>query len=150
MITESLKATGELQITLRDANGNIKEQKTVPNLVVTVGRNAIASRLTGTATAVMSHMSVGTSSTAPSIAHTTLIAEIGGSRTGLTVAGGTAVANEVTYACTFPGGVGTGAVTEAGLFNAGSGGTMLARTVFSVVNKDAADALTISWKISIT
>lgn len=149
MINESLKATGELQIVLRDANGNIKEQKTVPNLVVTVGRNAIASRLTGTATAVMSHMAVGTSSTAASAGQTTLVAEIGASRTALAVAGGTAAANEVTYSCTFPAGTGTGAVTEAGLFNAASAGTMLARTVFSVVNKDVADALTITWKISI-
>ena len=44
----------------------------------------------------------------------------------------------------------TGAVTEAGIFNAASGGTMLCRTVFSVVNKGADDSLSVTWTITLT
>ena len=47
-------------------------------------------------------------------------------------------------------GPGTGAITEAGLFDAASGGDMLARTVFSVVNKGASDSITITWTITIS
>lgn len=150
MINETIKTTGELHIVLRDANGNIKEQKTVPNLVVTIGKNVIASRLTGIATAVMSHMAVGTSSTAPIAADTTLGIEIAASRTALTTAGGVAAGNVVTFTTTFGAGVGTGAVVEAAIFNAATAGSMLCRTVFSVVNKDAADTMTISWAVTIS
>jgi hypothetical protein len=55
-----------------------------------------------------------------------------------------------TYVASFPAGTGTGAVTEAGIFNASSGGTMLCRTVFSVVNKGADDAMSITWTITVS
>ena len=42
-------------------------------------------------------------------------------------------------------GTGTGAVTEAGILNASSSGTLLCRTEFSVVNKGSADSMTITW-----
>lgn len=149
MINDSIKASGELQIVLRDANGNIKEERQIPNMVVTVGKNLIASRLTGTASAVMSHMAVGTTNTAPIAGNTTLGAEIAASRTGLTTPGGVAVLADVTYVATFGPGVGTGAIVEAGIFNAASAGVMLARTVFLVVNKAVDDSLTVTWKITI-
>ena len=154
MIIDNIKAIGELQLVLRDENGNIKEDRTVPNLVVTVGKNLIASRLTGTAANVMSHMAVGTSSTTPAAGDTTLGAEIAGSRTALNVAGGTAVLGDITYVAAFAAGVGTGAIVEAGIFNAasGSGGfvnTMLCHTTFLVINKGVSDSLTITWKVTI-
>jgi len=46
-------------------------------------------------------------------------------------------------------GYGTGAVSEAGIFNASSAGDMLARTVFSTINKAAADTLGITWTITV-
>ena len=146
---ETIKATGQLNIVLRDQFGNIKDDRTVPNLVVTVGKNAIASRLAGTATAVMSHMAVGTSSVAPIAANTALGAEIAGSRTALTVAGGTATNADVNYSASFAAGVGTGAIVEAGIFNASTAGVMLCQTTFSVVNKGALDSLTLSWKVTV-
>lgn len=147
MIQDTVKAVGELHIVLRDANGNIKEDRTVPNMVVTVGKNLIASRLVGTSSSVMSHMEVGTSATAPVAGNTTLGAAIAGSRVGLTSS--TNVNADVTYVATFGPTIGTGAITEAGIFNAPTAGTMLCRTTFLVVNKAAEDSLTISWKVSI-
>lgn len=148
MINDKIKTLGELEIILRDKDGNIKVQKTVPNLVVTEGKRVIASRLVGTASAIMSHMAVGTSSTGQVAADTTLGAEIALSRTALT--SGTSSNNEVTYIATFPAGTGTGAITEAGIFNASTAGSMICRTTFAVVNKDIGDALTINWKITIS
>lgn len=148
MIQENLKATGELQIILRDANGNIKEQKTVPNLVVTAGKNFIASSMlktTSNSPVAMTHMGLGTGNTAANAADTALQTAIG-TRSTVTPS---VLNNVVTYSATFAAGNGTGAITEAGVFNASSAGTMLCRTVFSVVNKDAGDSLTINWNITI-
>ena len=149
MINDNIKATGELTVVLKDGNGNTKEERKIPNLVVTVGKNFIASRMTSAPPAVMSHMAVGSTNTAPVAADTTLAAQLG-TRAALTVVGGTAVANVITYNATFAPGIGTGAIVEAGIFNASTAGTMLARTVFSVVNKDAADTLTVSWALTIS
>ena len=55
-----------------------------------------------------------------------------------------------TYVGTFPAGTGTGAVTEAGILNASSGGTLLCRTEFNVVNKGASDAMTITWTVTVS
>ena len=140
-----VKATGALQVVLKDEFGNIKEERHIPNLVVTVGKNFIASRMVGTASAVMSHMAVGTSATAPADANTTLGAEIG----RVALASSTASGNVVTYTANFPAGTGTGALTEAGILNAATNGTLLCRTVFSVVNKAAADTLSITWNVTI-
>jgi hypothetical protein len=145
MINEKINATGELKIVLRDKDGNVKMEKTEKNLVVTSGKTFIASRMVGTGSAVMSHMAVGTSTTAPVAGQTTLVSEIARAA----IVSGNSAANVVTYSAVFAAGVGTGAITEAGILNAGAAGTMLSRTVFSVVNKEADDSLTINWQITI-
>lgn len=146
-IQDAIKMTGRLNIVLTDEHGNVKEEHEVDNLVVTAGKGFIASRIKDATAAVMSHMAVGTSSTAPTVGDTTLGAEIASSRTALTST--TVTTNSVAYVCTFGTGVGTGAVTEAGIFNASSAGTMLCRTTFSVINKGASDTLTITWTVTV-
>jgi hypothetical protein len=98
-----------------------------------------------TATA-MSHMAIGTGTTAAAAGQTTLTTEANRQALTSTNVSGAAV----TYSATFGAGNGTGAITEAGLFNASSGGTMLCRTVFSVINKGAADTLTVSWTVTVS
>lgn len=150
---ETIKATGKVNIVLHDENGNVKEERNIDNLVVTVGKAALTSRLIGTATNVMSHMEVGTNNTAAAAAQSALLAAVAGSRTALTSSTQTTSSttnDSVQYVCTFPAGTGTGALTEAGIFNAASAGTMLCRTVFSVVNKGAADAMTITWTVTLS
>jgi hypothetical protein len=61
----------------------------------------------------------------------------------------TVTSNAVAYVATFPAGTDTGAVTEAGILNASSNGTLLCRTVFSVINKGAADTLGITWTVTV-
>jgi len=92
----------------------------------------------------MSHMAVGTGSTAAAASDSALGSE--SARVALTST--TVNNNEITYVATYPSGTGTGALTEAGILNASSSGTMLCRTVFSVVNKGASDAMTITWTIT--
>lgn len=145
MLNETLKATGKLDIVVKDQNGQVKQELHVPNLVVTVGKEFIASRMCGASAGVMSYMAVGTNSTAPAGGDTTLGTEL--TRVALTSA--TPSTNVVTYVGDYPPGTGTGALTEAGIFNASSAGTMLCRTVFSVINKGSADTMTITWTVTI-
>lgn len=141
MLEEKMKLTGRLEIAL---NGEVVQ--TVDNLVVTTGRNYVASRMVGTAANVMSHMAVGSGTAAAALGDTALGTELG--RVSLTSSA--AADNVVTYVASFPAGTATGAVTEAGLFNAGTAGTMLCRTVFAVVNKGALDSMTISWTVTVS
>jgi hypothetical protein len=148
MFDESLKITGSLKIDVFGSDGSLKDSREVKNLVVTSGKTFIASRMVGTASNVMSHMELGTGTTAAAVGNTTLETVIAASRTALT--SGTSSTNVATYVASFPAGTGTGAVTEAGIFNASSAGTMLCRTVFSVVNKGVDDAMSITWTITVS
>lgn len=147
MINEALKLRGDLGIVLRDKDGNIKEQRTEKNLVVSAGLNFICDRMEGTSEAVMSHMAVGSGTTAAAAGDTDL-ESILGSREALDST--TVSDNTITYVSSFEAGEGTGAITEAGIFNASTAGTMLCRTVFSVVNKAADDTLQITWTITLS
>lgn len=150
MVNELIKATGELEITVYNSNNEIKEQVVVPNMVVTSGKEAIADRLIDTSTAVMSHMAIGTDNGTilPLAASNTNLGNIAGSR--ITFSGSPSRTGAVvTYSATFGPGVSTGAITEAGIFNASTGGDMLCRTIFPVVNKEAGDSMTINWNVTI-
>lgn len=143
---DGLVITGRLRIVLADAQGNIKEDFETENLVVTVGKNYIASRMKDATATAMSHMAVGTSGTAASAGDTALGAQVG-SRKALTST--TVTTNQVEYVANFAAGEGTGALQEAGVFNAASAGTMLVRTTFSVINKGASDTLGITWTVTV-
>ena len=149
MINENLKLSGQLNIVLKDKAGNVKEQREVKNLVVNAGLAFIISRMTGTSKAVMSHMALGSGSTAAAASQTDL-SSILGSREALassTISGSND--EKVVYVATFDAGDATGAVAEAGIFNASSSGDMLCRTVFGVVNKAADDTLSVTWTITL-
>jgi len=110
---------------------------------------------TGTATAhaqkaQMTHMAVGTDGTTAAAANTALLAEIAGGRNTLGTAGGTVTTNTIVYVATWAAGDGTGAIKEAGIFNASTAGDMFARTDFPVVNKGADDSMTITWTITVS
>jgi hypothetical protein len=148
MINDTFAMKGDLTITVKDAaTGTIKDQRELKNLVVTAGKGFIASRMAAASASVMGWIAVGTDSTAAAVGNTALGTEI--ARVATTVSGGTVSTNTVTYVSTFPAGTGTGALVEAGIFNASSAGTLLSRTVFSVVNKGSADEMTITWVITV-
>lgn len=147
-IVETVKATGQLSIKVTSAAGQVKENIVVPNLVVSVGKEFIAARMKDGGPVEMSHMAIGSGTTAAVVGNTGLETEQG--RVALQTAGGTVSGAVVTYEATFPAGTGTGAITEAGILNASSSGTMLCRTVFNVVNKGADDTLSITWTVTIS
>ena len=147
MINEELKLRGDVAIVLKDKDGNVKDSREIHNLVVSSGLEFICSRMAGTSAGVMSHMALGSGTTAASSGQTDLVSILG-SREALDST--SASSNTITYVSSFEAGEGTGAVTEAGVFNAASSGTMLCRTVFAVVNKAADDTMSVTWTITLT
>jgi len=142
---ETLKAKGQVKLELTRADGTV-ETIDIKNLVVNTGLNYIVSRMKDTTETAMSHMAIGSNNTAAAAGDTALGAELG----RVALASASATSAVVTYTATFPAGTGTGAVVEAGIFNNSTGGTMLCRTVFSVVNKGADDAMSVTWTVTIS
>jgi hypothetical protein len=146
MMNDGLKLRGDVALVLRDKKGNIKEERKIKNLIVDAGLNFICDRMKNDETA-MSHMGLGSGTTAADASDTSLESQLG-SREVLdsdTVSGST-----ITYTSSFEANDATGSVTEAAIFNAASGGTMLCRTVFAVVNKASDDSLSITWQITLS
>lgn len=141
---EKMNATGKVQVVLRDKDGKIKQEFETTNLVVDDGLDHIASRLNSTPTA-MSHMALGSGSTAAASSDTALGSELA----RVAFDSDNVTNNAIAYVATFSAGTATGSIEEAGVFNASSAGTMLCRTVFSVVNKAATDTLTVTWTVTI-
>lgn len=146
MINSEIKATGRLYVVLKDSSGQVKDSRDINNLVVTSGLGYIASRMKDATATAMSYMAIGTGTTAAAAGDTTLGTEL--DRNALTST--TVTGNQIEYVTSWAAGDGTGAITEAGIFNDVTAGTMLARTVFDVVNKAANDTLSITWTITLS
>lgn len=160
-----IECGGTLQIAHFGPDGELIEERMYSNIVTTVGKQWIAARMKSTlggyqSPAEMANMAVGGSATVglnptkttPGIDNTALsanptLSEL--ARVALTVPGGTVSGAVVTYAASFPANTGTGSLIEAGIFNANSGGTMLCKTSYDVVNKAANDSIAITWTVTI-
>jgi hypothetical protein len=144
MINDGFNLKGKVEVRLND-----EVVRNIDNLVVTDGKEFVASSMiktTSNSPAAMTHMGIGSGSTAAAAGNSALESQLG--RVALT--SGTVSGAVVTYVATFPAGTGTGAVTEAGILNASSSGDLLCRTVFSVVNKGASDSMTITWTVTVS
>jgi hypothetical protein len=140
MTNDFLSLRGDVSIKLNDEV--VLEKK---NLIVQVGKNYLANALTASATSPFTYMAVGTGTTAAALSDTALTSEL--ARQAFTSQSVTT--NVATIITTYAAGTGTGAITEAGIFNASSSGTLLSHVVFSAINKGSADSLTITWTITV-
>lgn len=143
-MTEYIKIVGDVEIVKKSSTGEILETVNVKNMVVTAGKEFIAARVVGAPTA-MSHMAIGSGTTEQVLGDTSLESELG--RAALVSS--SSAGRVATFTCTFDAGVGTGAITEAGIFNDATTGTMLCRTTFPVVNKSAGDIFDITWTLTV-
>lgn len=148
---DDLKPFGSFVIEHR-RNGQVLRSERFKNLITNPGFAAIASRLNGDgAEAVFGYIAVGTGTTAAAVTDTALQTEL--STSGLSRAAATAsrVTTSVTndtarFSKTFTV-TGSAAVTEIGILNASSGGTLLCRRVFSAYNVVNGDELTVRYDI---
>lgn len=129
--------------TLRDENGIVKQVEQVHNTVTQVGKNMIADRLLAAPTlGVPTHMGIGTG--------TATATALGLELTRNALTSKTRSTNVVTMQGDYAAGTGTGAITEAGIFDAAAAGNTLLTTGFAVINKAASDTLQIVWTLTIS
>lgn len=149
MITDTIKAIGNLEIKRYDGSGNLIEQRKENNLVVHVGKVYMTQRMQSNLNPVMSHMAVGVANVAASTSQTALLGE----NARVTLDSNTITNNTIQYIATFGAGTPAGGATiaEAGIFNNGTAntGTMLCRVRFNEVNKANADVIVITWNVTI-
>lgn len=145
-MNDYLNLKGKVHIVLRDQYGNIKQEDYKDNLIVTAGKAFVASAITSASASPFTHVAVGSSSTAANVSQTALGTEL--ARVAATVTNPTSTT--ANFQATYGAGVGTGTVEEAGIFNAGSSGTMFSRYLTGTYVKSASDTLTVDWTITIS
>jgi hypothetical protein len=144
-----LRLIANYKMELFDGEGKLKDVRVGHNLVTDLCLIMIADQLLASPSiAKPGWMELGTGS-GQAETDSTLAAYISGSRTALDSK--TKSDEEVTMVCTFGAGVGTGAVTEAGVFNVVTQNTtdLLLYDDFDVINKLAADTLVVTWKLTV-
>ena len=151
-MNSTIQAKGAVRAELLKESGELVIYE-FNNLVVNVGLGFIAQSMRKTTTnspAAMTHMALGTGNSAPVGGNTSLDTQVG-TRENVSTAGATVnVSNDtVEYTAHFLAGNATGSITEAGIFNAASGGDMLCRATFTAIPKGAGDSLTMIWKVTI-
>ncbi len=134
-------------------DGELLETREIRNLVTTIGKAQIAGLVNGVVTTPFTYVAVGTGAGAPAAGDTTLteITDSGLARATATCTRvTTSTANDTAQLTKTWNVTGTKAITEAGVFDNSTGGNLLARQTFSVVNVNSGDTFSITWKIQIT
>ena len=131
---------------LRDGDGNILEEHHVHNQVQTYMKTHVADMLSDQGENVMSHMGIGTG-TGQAVGDSALATQV--SRQALDNSTPSHSAAVVTYHRTFAAGEGTGVITEAGVFNAASGGDMGLYTDALNFTKGASSSYELTWTLTI-
>ena len=132
-----------MQLVRKNSAGEIVEERQIHNTVTTAGKNAIADQLLASPTlGKPTHIGIGTGTPGANALGTELDRNALSSKTRSGAV--------VTMVGNWAAGDGTGAITEAAIFDAASAGNALLTTGFSEVNKAAGDTLEITWTLTIS
>jgi hypothetical protein len=136
MLHSSVKLTGKLVIKKFDDSNKLVYETEVKNLVVTSGKQFIASRIVESSADVMGFMAIGDDASSASTIQTTLVNELA----RVAVDSKTASGVNSTFVATFPAGTGTGNIVEASITNT-SGASVISFDGDTAVD-DAGDTIT--------
>lgn len=152
-MNEKSKFKGKLHVELKDEFGNIKQIQDIPNTLTDLFDEHVAARLSNTNSSIISFMAIG-SGTGQAASDTNLanllsIIPLSGA-IGSVSQGTGASDNDIVGIGYWEAGVGTGSISEAGLFRySGTDlGSMAAYNDVISVQKGASDQLTITWTIT--
>lgn len=137
---------GEFEVFLYNRDGELIEYREVKNTTVDAGFSAVCAMMGQGSIVPFTYCAIGTGTTEPDNEDTALESESARVQGGYTLVS----AKVWTNVSTFGAGVGTGAITESGLLNASSNGTLLCRQTFAVVNKGADDSMIVTWQYTLS
>lgn len=147
MFDDKFHLKGSMEAVLIKEDGSVEVTRK-DNIIVNGGFDFICDAISnGTRPAAMGFIGVGTGAAAPAATDSAL--GVQSARIAATYAH-TAGTKTFTVTATFAAGIATAALTEAGVFNAATAGTMLDRVTFAVINKGAADTLTVTFTFTLS
>ena len=131
MIEEGMSIKGSITLLLAKPTGEV-EVVHKDNIIVNGGFDFVADAIGNSASrpGVMGWIAVGTGTSAAAATQTAMVTEIKRNAANYAHTAGTKV---FTFTASYAAGDATGALTEAGVFNAASAGIMFDRVVFPVV-----------------
>ena len=129
-------------------NGQLIETIVIPNTIMNVGKSVISSFIGSDITTgvAFDHIAIGTSGIAAAATQTTLGSERVRITTTTTQETTTTTSDTARFIGSF-GISGTYVIEEAGIFNAASTGSMLARTTFTGISVGSGDSVNASWDV---
>jgi len=135
---------------LKLENSRTGEVRDIPNTIMNVGKSSLASMLGSdvTSTVAFDYMSVGISGIAAVATQTALGSEQVRVLTTSTQTTSGVTNDTATFIGSF-GVSGTHSIVEAGIFNAASAGSMLARTTFSALSVISGDFINGTWNVTV-
>lgn len=141
-----------IEVLHRDGSRDCRQVK---NLITNAGIAGIAGRVGAVGSpAAFTYLALGIGTTAATVNDTQLESEI--TNFNLTRAAATmslvttTVTNDTSQATYTWTASGNKAITECGILNASSGGTLLGRQVFTAINVESGDQVTVTYKIKIS
>lgn len=146
---DKLKSSGKLHVVCYDVNGNVKTEQHINNTLTQWMDEHVASRIVGTSEAVIGYIAVGSGVlTTPATGSTlkNLVSIIALSGAGPLQSNG----SNVVFSGYWDAGVGTGSITEAGVYRT-SGTAMSGLVTYSSainVQKGVSDTLKIDWTVT--
>jgi len=145
-IRSRMPIKGRLTFELFGPDGVRKEVREVQNTITELGDAHVADQLEDApAEAQNGFMNIGTTSGGKTAASTGLEAALTAVALTSSTQGAGAADNDLVIVATWGAGVSTGAIVEAGIFNLNNNTSLQCWADFAVVNKLAADSMTITW-----
>lgn len=150
---QAIKIKGSVELVCRDAlTGKIKWIERTHNMFVTAGKNNLAAAMAGSAVAnkgKITYCALGTGTTAPALADTTLQTELGRKLVSVRSSSG----NVATFQTFFTTSEVVGTLREAALFGddataTADSGALFCRTAINRT-KSSSDTLTLTWTVTI-
>jgi len=146
-----MKLKGRWAMTLYGPDNDIKESRDGTNVITEDGTSFIAQFLVSAAAAAstftMNYIGIGTDSTAEASSNTALGTELDRAEATISFISGSIYQATATFAC---GSTSAGAITEYGIFDSTTGGTMLNRDVEATINKGVNDDLVVVCQVTVS
>jgi hypothetical protein len=150
MFKEKMKLKGTITLVARHANGKIFARRTIKNTVTAAGKAVVAALMVGdVGGTAFDAIAIGTGTGGTTALNAEATTNGGARRSGANVVGTVPSGSTGQWVTTFTF-TGALAITEEGILNNSSGGTLLAYQSFAAINVANTDTLTITHQVALS